>query len=224
MGWLSALSRHKILILKFWNLLCKLPSTRLTKRVFDWDCQSTNIKGTWTYAVRQILNGIKCPELISNLNCCNIDYATSIIYHDDCENWQNKRYKSEKLRYYNLYKSEKNVEEYLLFDITKYQRSVFAQFRCGILPLQIEIGRFRNIDLPDRVCQICDAEVEDEIHLLLACVAYAEPRERLLKKAVESNNFFPNYDVFEKFTFLMSNLQNLSLNSSQVQSLLEPTC
>ena len=35
MGWLSAQSRHKILILKFWNLLCKLPSTRFTREVFN---------------------------------------------------------------------------------------------------------------------------------------------------------------------------------------------
>ena len=92
-------------------------------------------------------------------------------------------------------------------DLSKYQRSVFAQYRCGILPLQIEIGRYRNIELSNRTCQICNAEVEDEIHFLLTCDAYAEARNKLYQKASSFENAFPEYDVFEKFTFLMSNLQ-----------------
>ena len=92
-------------------------------------------------------------------------------------------------------------------DLPKYQRSVFAQYRCGILPLQIEIGRFRNIELPDRLCQICNTEVEDEIHVLLTCAAYTEPREKMFRKALEFNHTFATQDEFEKFTFLMSNLQ-----------------
>ena len=207
MGWLSAESRHKILILKLWNRLCGLPNTRLTRRVFDWDRLFANIKGTWAYAARQVLNDIECPELLSSANCCDIDYATTIISHDDSVDWQNKRYKSEKLRYYNLYKSDKNVEDYLLLDLSRYQRSVFAQYRCGILPLQIEIGRFRNVELPNRLCQICNTEVEDEIHLLLTCTAYTEPRVKMFRKALELNHSFEIEDDFEKFTFLMSNLQ-----------------
>ena len=129
-----------------------------------------------------------------------------MISYDDSVIWQNKRYKSEKLRCYNLYKSDKNVEDYLLLDLTKYQRSVFSQFRCGILPLEIETGRFRNIELQNRLCQICKTEVEDEIHFLLTCTAYTEPRKKLFKKALEFNHLFAIQDDFEKFTFLMSNL------------------
>ena len=35
MGWFSAESRHKFFILKYWNRLCDLPDTRLTRRVFN---------------------------------------------------------------------------------------------------------------------------------------------------------------------------------------------
>ena len=45
MGWLTAHSRHKIKILKYWIRLCNLPDTRLTKRLFNWDCQFTNTQG-----------------------------------------------------------------------------------------------------------------------------------------------------------------------------------
>ena len=125
---------------------------------------------------------LKAQSYFSTVNCCDIDYATSMISYEDSVIWQNKRYKSEKLRYYNLYKSDKNVEDYLLLDLTKYQRSVFSQFRCGILPLEIETGRFRNIELQNRLCEICKTEVEDEIHFLLTCTAYTEPRKKSYSK------------------------------------------
>ena len=99
------------------------------------------------------------------------------------------------------------MEEYLLLDLSKYHRSIFAQFRCGILPLQIEIGRYRNIHLSERVCQICNNEVEDEIHFLLSCNAYAEPRSKMFRKAYEFDDSFFLQNHFEQFTFLLSNLQ-----------------
>ena len=142
-----------------------------------------------------------------HFSCCNIDYALSIMSHNDDIDWQLKRDKSEKLRYYNLYKTEKNVEDYLLLDLSKYQRSVFAQYRCGILPLQIEVGCYRNIELSNRICQVCNSEVEDEIHFLLSCDAYAELRSNLFQKASQFDSTFLRYDVYEKFAFLMSNLQ-----------------
>ena len=38
-----------------------------------------------------------------------------------------------------------------------------SQFRLGILPLEIEVGRFRDVPLPNRICSMCDGNaVEDE--------------------------------------------------------------
>ena len=46
-------------------------------------------------------------------------------------------------------------------------RSYLAQFRSGILPLEIEIGRWQNKNVEDRICKLCDDyEVEDECHLI----------------------------------------------------------
>ena len=107
MGWLSANSRHKISILNFWNRLCKIPEDRLTRRVFDWDRLYSNKRGTWSSAAKGILNEIGNSDNFIDASCCNIDYALSIIsLHDDVD-WEDKRFRSEKLRYYNLYKSEK---------------------------------------------------------------------------------------------------------------------
>ena len=61
-----------------------------------------------------------------------------------------------------MYNYSLETEIYLFFNIPKYHRSLFAQFRAGILPLKIETGRYRNVSLPDRLCTLCDdSEVED---------------------------------------------------------------
>ena len=121
--------------------------------------------------------------------------------------WDIKRYKSEKLRYYNLYKSDKSTEDYLLLNLTRYQHSIFSQFRHGILPLEIEVGRYRNVPLEDRICQLCFTAVEDEIHFLCDCTAYSSKRRLLYDKAIELEPSFENMDSIDKFAYLMSNLQ-----------------
>ena len=122
--------------------------------------------------------------------------------------WGIDRYKSQKLRYYNLYKYEKSPEEYLYFNISKYQRSLFAQFRCGILPLEIEIGRYSNIPLENRICQVCDNDsIEDEIHFLCQCKKYDPIRNVLYMQAENVEPSFHSKDDIDKYVFLMSNLQ-----------------
>ena len=142
----------------------------------------------------------------------NIVTAQISLATIDTNEWDEKRYKSEKLRYYNLYKYDKSPEDYLLLDLSRYQKSIFAQFRCGILPLEIEIGRYRNIPLAQRICQICHKEVEDEIHLLLNCNAYLAPRGKLFGEACDVQKDFSQFNEFEKFAFLVSNLQKAVIN------------
>ncbi len=60
-----------------------------------------------------------------------------------------------KLGTYFTFKSEFNVEPYLLNPIQKCQYSVFAKLRCGILPLHIETGEYTNIALENRQCEFC---------------------------------------------------------------------
>ena len=111
------------------------------------------------------------------------------------------------MRYYNLYKSDKDIEEYVKLPVQKYHRSLFAQFRFGILPLQIEVGRFRNMQLNERICPICSSAVEDEIHFLCQCPLYNHLRNPLFNSARAEEPTFSHMDVLDKFVYLMSNHQ-----------------
>ena len=207
MGWSSAKFRHSVLTLKFWNRLCKLDTSRITRKVFDWDRLYSNKKGTWSYHVRHLFDGIGCSDVFHTAIPCDIPSAETILHEIDVDNWDMNRYK-DKLRYYNMYKCTREKEDYLSFNITRYQRSLMAQFRLGILPLEIEVGRFRDIPLCNRICRMCNANVvEDEIHFLCECVSYAEHRSVLFANAIETNPNFASEDVIDKFVYLMSNHQ-----------------
>ena len=208
MGWSTSKTRHNCLILRYWNRLCKLDESRITRLVFDWDRRYAHRRGTWTYHIRHLLNSIDCVELFDSHSPCDLDLAESIFMQLDSQDWDINRYKSQKLRYYNLYKYEKGNEDYLKLHISRYKRSILAQFRCGILPLQIEIGRYRNVPLCDRLCEVCnEGSVEDEIHFLCECSSYSDFRISLFNQASISDASFLEKESFEQFVFLMSNCQ-----------------
>ena len=137
---------------------------------------------------------------------CDIEFAKIALAQNDQNEWDFKRYKSEKLRYYNLYKCDKKPAEYTFMNISKYQRSLFAQFRSGILPLEIKTGRFKDIPLCERICKVCDSvSVEDEIHFLCECNTYSDERETMFSKACDDNDIFRDMDSLDKFVYLMAN-------------------
>ena len=47
----------------------------------------------------------------------------------------------------------------------------------GVLPLQIELGRWKDVSLEYRTCRVCDQEVlENEYHHILFCDALKDVR------------------------------------------------
>ena len=207
MGWTTARTRHKILMLKLWNRFCYLPADRITKYVFEWDCKNYgNTRGAWSYCMKHVFNDIGCNDVFTGLVPCDIDSSKTILNEINSTDWDIKRYKSDKLRYYNLYKYDNSPADYTFMNISKYQRSLFAQFRCGILPLEIEIGRFREKNLNERICKLCNHNaVEDEIHFLCDCPYYLDERFSLYARAIAVNDRFHCSDSFEKFVYLMGN-------------------
>ncbi len=61
-----------------------------------------------------------------------------------------------KLRIYSLIKFAYEPEHYVTLNLSRAQRSVCAQLRCGILPLAIETGRYHSVPEENRMCLLCD--------------------------------------------------------------------
>ena len=67
-------------------------------------------------------------------------------------------------------------------NVPRNQRSILAKFLCGILPIEIETGRFRNVKRELRFCKMCNSGtlIEDEMHFLHVCDRLKEVREEFL--------------------------------------------
>ena len=118
------------------------------------------------------------------------------------------RYNKPELRLYIMFKSDIVQEPYITFNVPKFQWSLFAQFRDGILPLHIETGGFVNKPLSERICCLCpNGDVEDEVHFLTNCSLYDTHRVVMYEQACRINPEFPICDNLDKCVFLVNDMQ-----------------
>ena len=57
----------------------------------------------------------------------------------------------------------------------------------GILPLNVETGRYKNIPADQRFCFVCKESIEDEMHFLFECSFYVNYRILLYEVISESD-------------------------------------
>ena len=93
---------------------------------------------------------------------------------------------------------------YLKISLSRFQRSLMAQLRLGILPLALETGRYYRIPIENRFCKLCQNEyIEDEIHFLCCCKHFDHERLLFFTKLAETGkNIFEMSDN-EKFVYIM---------------------
>ena len=111
-----------------------------------------------------------------------------------------------KLRTYVTFKTRFGTKDYVRYCLSRQTRSYIAQFRLGILPINIEVRRFRNIPLEDRKCDFCTVAVEDAMHFLMDCTLYNIERTKLFTLASQKNMNFEYLPKDKKFIWLMQNV------------------
>ncbi len=105
----------------------------------------------------------------------------ALLHELQCKQWLDEMIKKPKLRTYITFKNAYEVEPHTLSFMNRKHRSYLAQYRCGILPLSIETGRWGSIPLEDRNCKMCDSlVVEDEYHFIFHCSLYNNIRDQFL--------------------------------------------
>jgi hypothetical protein len=199
-GWVHSRTRRHLEILRLWNKLVSMPTDRLTRKIFEWD--KINRRG-WCNNVFNIMEKIYCAHCFNDNLSINIPYAKTTLHQLYCEQWKQDICNIPKLRTYVRYKTSYNAEPYMYNVHNKGHRSALAQFRCGILPLKIETGRFMNIPLEFRLCIFCDNDcIEDEFHFLFDCKLYTDLRNTLISKAVSYVPCFNTLDINGKMICL----------------------
>ncbi len=82
---------------------------------------------------------------------------------------------------------------------------MLAQIRFGILPLHIELCKFRGTKLEERFCQICDTPtIEDKYHFVIICDAYIEIRAQMFHEIIVKYPNFVSLSNMERFLYIMT--------------------
>ncbi len=74
----------------------------------------------------------------------------------------------------------------MLSYMSRSERSLLAQLRVGVLPLRIETGRYCNLKLEERICELCSQDIEDETHFVCSCQTFEDLRKQLLPRNPET--------------------------------------
>ncbi len=152
---------------------------RLTKKVFDWDFNGRRTSGNCNSDIYKVFSSLDIYE-----NMEEVDFARTKtdIYEIENSNWKNNILTMPKLRTYCTFKENYETEPFVYKVHSRAHRSLLSQFRCGILPLKIESGRYTQIPLEFRLCILCDSNfVEDENHFLFQCHFYHTLRDQFFQ-------------------------------------------
>ena len=89
-------------------------------------------------------------------------------------------------------------------NVKRYKRSILCKLFFGILPLEVEVGRFTNVKLEDRTCKVCNLpRIEDESHFLFSCAALQAERSAFYVEALDDIGEFMLSDDCNKIALLL---------------------
>ena len=190
-------------MIRYWNRLVLLDNNRLTKRVFNADYRLCN--NNWCNDVKAVLLKLGLNDYFTNKETINLRNARSRINNYYSDVWKADSARVAKLRTYVMFKDNFKVERYVQLNFKKHERAILAQFRCGILPIRIETGRYVGEQLEMRTCRFCDRnEVENETHFLLNCDFYNNIRQSVFYEQFDDPEFAYLSSV-NRLSFLIHN-------------------
>ena len=183
-GWLPTRINRKIHMVKWWNRLISQSHDRLTRRVFEYDMNLRG-HGAWCKDVKRILCecSLECHYTLNEPEgYVDIQVLREKLKEKHVTQWHREASTMNKLELYRSIKQEYGLEGYVQMKyITTKQRSVIAAIRGGILPIEVEKGRWRGIPRHERICKQCTHGcVEDTQHFLLECPHNQQERSLLM--------------------------------------------
>jgi hypothetical protein len=205
MGWRSASAKQQLWVLRLWNHLCEMDEDRLCKKFFNIDHKFK--RSNWSAGVKKMLKSITGDDLYFNSKApLGTQEAGEVLDMADELSWGVQLEKKSKLRTYRIFKNEFKTENYVRKYLSKGSRAVLAQFRVGITPLKIEIGRFYRIPLEFRLCEFClhHDVIEDETHFLLECCMYNSARAIFFHFILKMEENFFDMGRVEQLNFIFN--------------------
>jgi hypothetical protein len=162
-------------------------------------------RNNWSCQALDIFRSLNIEDSFWNKQCVDINNVTLLLKQQACNRWYDTIHKKPKLRTYVVLKTSYEPENYVKYCFNRKNRSLMAQIRLGILPINIQTGRYTNIPIKERLCNQCET-IEHENHFVLNCRQYNVERELLFSKAVDIYPDFQHYNEQDKMCFLFNEM------------------
>ena len=86
-----------------------------------------------------------------------------------------------------MFKSNHEVEPYILLSLNTYVKSALTKFRFGFSDVACHRFRYTSRNPNNILCRLCHNADETEIHFLLCCPALHDLRMQLIRSKYYSN-------------------------------------
>ncbi len=120
------------------------------------------------------------------------------------EDWTEAAMPMSKLSTYVQFKDFAEPAAMVKMNLPRGQRSTVAKLYGGILPIQLEVGRYTNVKREKRLCKLCESgKLEDELHFLFECKSLKDCRKKEIKplrKQIPGYKEKPNIEILTILT------------------------
>ena len=176
----------KVRMLTFWANVINCNTSKLTGILYLLASCNHNIhaiRSPWISFIKGILDECGLCNIYSctQVNVLWLKHTVKRILCDQyLQQWNSEKCNSSRGINYRMFKHDFKLENYLLKLSTKNAR-ILCKFRTGNVKLPIETGRWFNIERDDRICHLCNSDIE--FHYIFNCISLS----------AERNEYIPSY-------------------------------
>ena len=105
---------------------------------------------------------------------------------------------------YRIFKNQYGINKYFSI-LNNPQCRILTAFRTRNHRLPIEVGRWGNIPISERICHLCKSEIGDEFHYIFKCTSFNDERNSYIKP------YFRNHPNTYKMYELLNSIYTLVL-------------
>ena len=155
--------------------------TRLPVRVYRWE-KSLKVQG-WVGQVKHILDYASMSESDGLEVRSNLDVLEARLKVLNRDKWWVEACSKPKLVTFIEIHDRSDIRGIVRHNLSRSNRSILTKFKCGVLPILVETGRYTDIPREKRTCKLCTKNVtETEEHFLLECEGLTDVRDECFSK------------------------------------------
>ena len=204
LDWLECRESRWLNMLRLYNRINQMDDDRLPSIIYKWD-KSLDLD-TWYSEIRHIAAKLGLEANLEDGQTYDLTSAYNKLLKLSRQKWHLEAQRKPKLRTFLKIHNFDKIQLLAKSKITRYQRSLLAQLKFGILPLKIETERYQGTPLENRLCKLCNTNsVEDEMHFMFHCPGLSDTRSSF-HTISEFNDITDNFDRLHK----MLDSENLS--------------